>query len=1051
MSSADSTAPVVVTVNGQDASGTVTMSAAADGYLMLTFDEPIRAGTAKVTHSVGSVEVSPENFIVNGLNAFIPNMPDTAGNLGIQEGAFVDLSGNAVAARTIAVGDTTALTHSPMGCVATKNTFSYFFTSDVVYTSAVLKRDGVLVSAELATSLSSGILTLAPHADLDQGVEYCMDVTSTNLDANPEHKQCCATRDNSKMMLSPKRSGALQPVGSLGGRQTLDGELVLVFAEEVSGSGAVTLNNAIGANLVRVSGARATIDSGATDVTVVDVSAGTFSNANGYTNANVDDFAATTTGAASVLGVTLLRNKIRVRLSAKSVAKNTATCGSFARCKAGTDCSSGDNQYDLTSFDQDAVSVSGGNVFVNIAGTATHGDAFWFILLDACFTEDIDAVSTYVAMADPNAPIYEPAPYVTHVTYTAGDVVLTFSQPASALTGFIMINNYPVSARDDWDFSGFTATKAYAATFEFGDAQHIPANLVAEDVSVDGAVEATGQSPNTNTYDAHFYEASAEENLYMAPSRVLASVRSEQCAVKCGAGGSEGCGAFAAHASDITTSTPHFCMSVTAAINACDLMFTCSGVVANMDADIVFFTEYNLWSTSPAIYQDFITYSKHGGKACQEDADFSNEIGRLYVTDNVEVDVDYVYSADVNVALQVPKLSAGSDLINAALSNDVDLSIWAGLSRDLPVTLVGGNLEIAASALTTACAATICTAAEVTVYDCGTDGACGEVDIRSDVGGDSVDGNGKVTITGIDSTKKYKIVVGSMVSSWVKPAATTTRGGPSKNRVQVIPCTGTCGLSSAAQQVTVNGMVPNWSQFTPANTYCDPAGPIDCDATSTGASNSDFSAQTGEMVQGAAIRPAGWDSHLCYKKCAENAQGHQSGCPGYDATADVASTHMYCIDFEQAKFIASNDASVAGFNIAAHTTRLNFFGYANDVFVGTLSDETGMYGYTAYMKHTSRRLTTDVFVPSTTDLLRYENVTFTQSGRFKLCYCDEELLTFLSNGNPSFSVCNSDSDFKIEVGEIHVSGISCLLEQGYRNRVCEEIAGANGGLMCSAP
>jgi len=252
--------------------------------------------------------------------------------------------------------------------------------------------------------------------------------------------------------------------------------------------------------------------------------------------------------------------------------------------------------------------------------------------------------------------------------------------------------------------------------------------------------------------------------------------------------------------------------------------------------------------------------------------------------------------------------------------------------------------------------------------------------------------------------------------------------------------------------VHVNGMVPNWSQFTPANTYCDPAGPVDCAAASSGGASSDFSPQTGEMVKGTAIRPAGWNSHLCHTKCAATAQGHQSGCPGYDATADNANTHMYCIDFEQAKFIASNDASVAGFNIAEHTTRVNFFGYNSGNFVGELSGETGMYGYTAYMKHTSRRLTaTSVFEPSTTDLLRYENVTFTQSGRFKLCYCDEELLTTLASGSPAYSVCNSDSDFKIEVGEIHVSGISCLLEQGYRNRVCEEIAGANGGLMCTAP
>jgi len=62
-------------------------------------------------------------------------------------------------------------------------------------------------------------------------------------------------------------------------------------------------------------------------------------------------------------------------------------------------------------------------------------------------------------------------------------------------------------------------------------------------------------------------------------------------------------------------------------------------------------------------------------------------------------------------------------------------------------------------------------------------------------------------------------------------------------------------------------------------------------------------------------------------------------------------------------------------------------------------------------------------------ILRFFPVTFTASGTFKLCFCDS---TQAEGG-----ACNSADDYALEVGTIHVSGVSCLLQSPkYRKATC---------------
>jgi len=81
---------------------------------------------------------------------------------------------------------------------------------------------------------------------------------------------------------------------------------------------------------------------------------------------------------------------------------------------------------------------------------------------------------------------------------------------------------------------------------------------------------------------------------------------------------------------------------------------------------------------------------------------------------------------------------------------------------------------------------------------------------------------------------------------------------------------------------------------------------------------------------------------------------------------------------------------------------------------------------------------------SSSDVLRFAPVAFSRTssgaGKFKVCFCDSALLTGGS--------CLSEADYSLEVGELYVSGVSCLLaDPKYRWGTCYPMY--HGGLACS--
>jgi len=73
------------------------------------------------------------------------------------------------------------------------------------------------------------------------------------------------------------------------------------------------------------------------------------------------------------------------------------------------------------------------------------------------------------------------------------------------------------------------------------------------------------------------------------------------------------------------------------------------------------------------------------------------------------------------------------------------------------------------------------------------------------------------------------------------------------------------------------------------------------------------------------------------------------------------------------------------------------------------------------------------------EILRFKDITFESGGKFKACFCDYETL--------ETEYCKKASDYKIEIGTIHVSGVSCLVEEPkFQRGTCVEQF--YGGLRC---
>lgn len=291
------------------------------------------------------------------------------------------------------------------------------------------------------------------------------------------------------------------------------------------------------------------------------------------------------------------------------------------------------------------------------------------------------------------------------------------------------------------------------------------------------------------------------------------------------------------------------------------------------------------------------------------------------------------------------------------------------------------------------------------------------------------------------------------------------------DRMMIIDCTGICGISGPTASISSGPMKQrqfnHWVAEKPV--FVDP--PHDDDEvpgsrpppaepveyfwrTEAGQYCAGNNMDVTEAVVGDAYR------HQCYEKCVVNApcEGDGCFCDGLLQGYDDADCQALCLDKDACMLTC--EALDDCYGIDMHTTKNRCF--LNRMTAGeedkgscqeyiTNGQLTKFATYDFYYKQTSTGRRMDTPAPARSllpqkdsgaswdEILRFNNITFSTGGQFKACFCDPDTL--------GDAYCKSEKDYKIEIGTIHVSGVSCLIENPkFQRGTCVEQF--HGGLRC---
>jgi len=276
--------------------------------------------------------------------------------------------------------------------------------------------------------------------------------------------------------------------------------------------------------------------------------------------------------------------------------------------------------------------------------------------------------------------------------------------------------------------------------------------------------------------------------------------------------------------------------------------------------------------------------------------------------------------------------------------------------------------------------------------------------------------------------------------------------GASRDRVMVISCKGTCGKSLPAQEVMVGSEVVdhrlapfNWAYDTGAGVTTFTGGaavPATPTATYTAGQSGycEGNLNINDPALPGRVHPS---EHLCYKKClsATPCVGQDCFCGGAVAGLDAPTSNALCLDEMACADLCTGLPTCSGYDMSVDKTRC-FLNTGTCTMVASTE-------YTHQEKSTTRRLTR---VPadagySSDHILRFTGLDFKAQGTFKLCFCDSELQKVVYGDNGEHN-CNDPTDYNIEVGRVHSSGVSCLLTGSTIMRRGDCVSQYHGGLRC---
>jgi hypothetical protein len=273
------------------------------------------------------------------------------------------------------------------------------------------------------------------------------------------------------------------------------------------------------------------------------------------------------------------------------------------------------------------------------------------------------------------------------------------------------------------------------------------------------------------------------------------------------------------------------------------------------------------------------------------------------------------------------------------------------------------------------------------------------------------------------------------------------------DRIMVIDCYGSCGITKASAYALIGEPVP-------ANAFIDrpslPTAPADLVVPMS--TYKTYNKLAGKYCAGnlAATPDTNMAGHRCFKKCFEDApcEGDSCFCDGYIPGYDTEDSDSICLERQQCEWLC--ELTPGCHSVDMHKTLNRCFLNTDSCDVDT-AIPTADYDLlvkaptddnTRRLLARGRSLTTaqvrellaakDPGI-SWEKVLRYRDVKITSAGKYKLCFCDSDLL--------DGALCRTPADYSIEIGTVHATGLQCLLSNPKMTRgTC--VSQYFGGLRC---
>merc|ERR1719326_2456266 len=302
---------------------------------------------------------------------------------------------------------------------------------------------------------------------------------------------------------------------------------------------------------------------------------------------------------------------------------------------------------------------------------------------------------------------------------------------------------------------------------------------------------------------------------------------------------------------------------------------------------------------------------------------------------------------------------------------------------------------------------------------------------------------GKITVTSrVHTSVEYVLTPGETSSlELTNPdgASFTYNGQLSRDRITVIDCGGSCGLSSPTDALSLpadSADIATWNSLVPFANFQDPA--------HEDTQNPPVPHKTKWGTKQDRVFTADRITYRVYTK------QDRVFVPG--ANLVLAASTAICGSQAFCEFLCDSLEECGSIDMSAKSDRCFLNHISTPAHVDSFAtDDSYMVlipreDVNAEFPHASpfkselpgKHIDQQDHGFSFDRLLRFGNITFKSGGTYKLCFCDASLVG---------GKCESEADYSVEVGTIHASGVSCLIQRPELQRVsCTEQY--YGGLRC---